>query len=134
MPKGSFSDFSFPSLGIIFWNYNILHRWVFKHEFYLVLLEVTPFVSVLFSNHFASVLFSNHFSNKFNISLSISLSLFLSLSLFPLFLYLFYLLSLVLLITLSLSPFRKFWNWINITPYNSCLFGMKFISCLFEMK
>ena len=34
----------------------------------------------------------------------------------------------------SLSPFRKFWNWLNITRYNSCLFGMKFISCLFLRK
>ena len=33
-------------------------------------------------------------------------------------------------LSLSLFPFRKFLNWLNITRYNSCLFGMKFISCL----
>ena len=32
---------------------------------------------------------------------------------------------------LSLFPFKKFRNWLIITRYNSCLFGMKFISCLF---
>ena len=39
--------------------------------------------------------------------------------------------SLSLSLSLSLFPFRKFLNWLNITRYNSCLFGMKFISCLF---
>ena len=34
--------------------------------------------------------------------------------------------------SLSLFSFRKFLNWLNITHYNSCLFGMKFISCLFS--
>ena len=43
-------------------------------------------------------------------------------------------LSLPLSVSLSLFPFWKFQNWLNITPYNSCLFGMKFISCLFHYR
>ena len=73
------------------------------------------------------------------ISLSHSLTHSLTLlSLFPLFPYLFYLVSLVALISLSLPPsFPLSLSWslslINITRYNSCLFGLKFISSLFKL-
>ena len=37
--------------------------------------------------------------------------------------------------SLSLSfPSGNSLYWINVTCYNSCLFGMKFISCLFYLK
>ena len=70
-----------------------------------VLLEVTFFL-LLLTLHEISLYFTL-ITQNFSLSLSLSLSHFL---------------------------FRKFRNWLNITRYNSCLFGMKFISYLFLIE